>query len=256
MFTRGLLLSTLAFVSLLNADYVLEYQTGDSVQKFMYHSKSKAKLVNGSDSSSTIYKIGKKTYIVTGQKIVDVDEMRAMAESFGYNPAERIEESLPDFKIQKTSKRVKVAGVSGQVWIVSAAHDGESFQEEVVVTNDAEVVAAVRAMNKLFTAMMGASEGTSDQFELEKGYVIIKSGDMQLKSFKEMPVKAEEYKLPTTAKKQHMPTSQEINDKINRAMQKYKKEEEKRKKSHPVDDEENQEKVDIDKAANLLKSFF
>lgn len=255
MFKKGLLLSTMAFVSLLKADYILEYQMGDDVQKFMYHSEGKAKLVNSSDHSSSIYKIGKKTYIVTGQKIVDVDEMRAMATSFGYNPAEHIENAMPSFKIKKTSKRVKVAGVSGQVWIISGSEDGESFKEEVVVTNDSDIVVAVRAMSKLFTSMMGAEE-SSDKLELEKGYVIIKSGEMQLKSFQEKSVSADAYKLPTTAKKQHIPTSQEINEKINKAAENYKKEEEKRKKSHANESEENQEKINIDKAANLLKSFF
>ena len=258
MFKKGLVLSTMAFVSLLNADYILEYQSSDAIQKFMYHSEGKAKLVNdSSDSSSSIYKIGKKTYIVTGGKIVDVDEMRAMAASFGYNPAEHIENNIPSFKIEKTSKRVKIAGVLGQVWIVSGSQDGEAFKEEVVVTNDSDIVTAIRSMSKLFTSMLG-SEASSDEFklELEKGWVIIKAADMQLKSFKEIRVNAEEYQLPTTAKKQHIPTSQEINETITKASQNYEKEEAKRKKNQDNDDEASQEKINIDKAANLLKSFF
>ena len=242
---KSLFISVLALSSLLHADYVLEYKMDKDIQKFIYHSSSKSKLVMPSDEASAIYKIGKKSYIVSGKgqhkKIVDVDEMRAMANSFGYDPSEYEQEELFHPKITKSSKRVTIAGIKGQVWSVSASDGSET--QEIVVTNDTRVVKTVRAMEALFRNMSGADAENGDMLEIEKGYVIIKADDLKLHSFKEKDINSQEYALPTDAKRESMP---KFDRKKLEALQKKLEE-------HQRDAEEN---VDADKAVDMLKSFF
>jgi len=258
--------------SMLSADYVLEYNMDGEIQRFMYHDASKAKLVTPSDDSSAVYKIGDKTYIVSGsgknKKIVDMDEMRAMVNSFGYDPSAYNQEETFKPKIKKTSKRVTVAGIKGYEWIVSVDDNGEE-SEKVVVTNDKRVVKTVRAMKNLFTSMSGINTENNDLFEIEKGYVIIKANGLVLSSFKEKNIDKSEYTLPTDAQKQKMPKYdqkkmealqkhlEEIAKEVEKEVEKAKAEaESKAKKDTKKQDNASQEDLDTQKAVNLLKSFF
>jgi hypothetical protein len=200
------------------ADYILEYQIEEDSQKFMYKNSTTAKLENLSqDDKSTIYKIDKKSYIVTydrGEaKIVDVEQIKAMANSFGFDASEHMheEETPQSIKIKKTGKRLKVAGINGEVWSVIAYENGLKQTSEVVVTNDKRVLTSVRAMEKLFGSMSGAEHEESG-LEIQKGYVIIQAEGMRLTSFKEAKVSADEYKLPKNASQQDMSIGSGVSD--------------------------------------------
>jgi len=215
---KYLVIAVVFFATLLQADYILKYQMDTDEQTFMYHSDSRSKMVSMSDGEkSEIYKIGKKSYIVSyegGQKtVVDMDAMKKMSQSMGYDASEYKEEmQKPNFKIKKTSKRVTVDGIKGQVWIVSGEDDGEKFKEEIVVTKDKKVVKSIRAMYQLFASMSGTP--MEDSFlEIQKGYVTIKAPDMRLKSFSEKKVASSEYQLPKDAKGQKMPDFSKLKSK-------------------------------------------
>ena len=248
MIKKVLVLSSLAVVTLLNADYVLEYKMDDETQTFMYKNDSALKMIT--TDSSAMYKIGDKTYLVRGKTVVDMADMRKIADSFGYDSSVYQEEvSSLKPQIKKSSKRVNIAGIKGEEWIVSGTEDGEHFEEKVIVTKDKRVVTAVRAMTNMFSSM---TDGSADTFELEKGYVLIQSDGMELKSFKEMKIDKSEYKLPKGYKKQDIPTRDSINAVVEKATNDYKARESQREE--PKTQKEKDEEVD--KAVNLLKSFF
>lgn len=205
-----MLIASVFLVSSLQADYILKYQMDDEVQTYMYHSDTQSKLINGSGSEKQeIYKIGKKVYIVSydGNKktIVDVDEMKKMAQSFGVDASQYMEENkAPEFKIKKTGKRVTVGGVKGEVWILSGEEDGEKFKTEMVVSKDKKLARAVHSMFDTITSMSGAQ--MEDNFlEPKKGYIAIKADGMVLKSFTQEKVSSSEYKLPKDGQKQNIP---------------------------------------------------
>lgn len=217
---KKLIMGLIVVSTLTQADYVMEYQMEEDTQKFMYKNSSTAKLINNSEGDrSSIYKIGKKTYIVTNngrdKKIVDMDEMKAMANSFGFDPSQHMheEEMPPAPKIRKTGKRVKVAGVNGEVWSVSVYEDGLKHTSEMVVTKDKRVVKSVRSMSSIFTSMSGGMDAGSG-LEIKKGYVIIQADGMRLKSFKDKKVNANEYKLPNDASKQDMAIGAGVSDEL------------------------------------------
>lgn len=205
------LIISLFLVSTSQADYILKYQMDDEVQTYMYHSDTKSKLINGSgDNKQEIYKIGKKVYIVSYQgnkkTIMDMDEMKKMAQTFGGMDSSqyREENKAPEYKIKKTGKRVTVGGIKGEVWIISGEEDGEKFKTEMVVSKDRKLAKAVHSMFDTMTSMSGAE--IEDNFlEAKKGYVTIKADGMALKSFSDEKVSSSVYQLPKDGQKQKIP---------------------------------------------------
>ncbi|MEA2091196.1 MAG: hypothetical protein U9O83_02390 [Campylobacterota bacterium] len=249
MFYKSLIIVMFSFLTLLQADYVVEYEMSGEVQKFLYSDASHSKMINRSNDNekSEIYRIGKKVYIVTGRDgnkhIIDVDEMRAMSKAMGFDAsqyAKEAQEDAKDYKLTSTGKKVKVGGVRGEVYIIKGTFDGKAYKQEIVLTKNKKVVKAVRAMFSLFGAMSGI-ENSEDFSEVKKGYVTIKSDDMQLKSFKSMKIAKSEYELPKDAKKEKMPT--------------YKKPP-KRETAPKAEEREADEDVKMDEAMDMLKSFF
>jgi len=207
---KYLLTAILALTTLLQADYVLKYQMDTEEQTFMYHSDKSSKMINKGDGEKReIYRIGKKIYAVSydngRKKVIDMDEMRKMSQSMGYDASQYQEEiQKPKLKVKKTGKRVTVGGVRGEVWIVSGVEDGKKFKEELIVTKDRRVVKTARAMFDLFMSMSGV-ETESNFLEIQKGYITIKAEGMELKSFSEKKVASSEYQIPKDAKKQKVP---------------------------------------------------
>ncbi len=215
MMRKSFIIVLMALTTLLQADYILEYQMENDIQKFMYHSSTRSKMINHSDrDKSEIYKIGKKIYIVTddnGKKnIVDVDDIRKMSKSMGFDASQYIQkQEKPKYKIKKTGKRVKVGGISGEIWVVSGTYNGEKFKDKIVVTKDKRVIKAIHAMYSMLGSIGGAS--VDDSFlEVQKGYVTIKADGMKLKSFSNKRIASSEYQLPKNAKKQQMPNIKKI----------------------------------------------
>jgi hypothetical protein len=212
MIFKSLITVSLLTATLLQADYVSTYNLGGEIQTFMYHDSDHAKLINsGEDESSAIYRIGKKVYIVSKEngrtKVVDMDEIKKMAQAFGggAKPQREQESEMPEFKITKTGKRVTVGGVRGEVWIVKGVDEGKPFTEKLVVTKDKRLVKSTREKMKLLTQMSDGSDDIQNIFEIEKGYVTIKAENIKLVSFKEKSISKNEYQLPKDAQMQKMP---------------------------------------------------
>lgn len=214
MLKKIVLTTSLSLVTLLQADYITTYQMGSGTQTYMYHDASHAKMITNEDGErSEIYRIGKKTYAVShedGQtKVIDFDQMRAMAKSLGGGSQQQLEKASrkkEKFNIDKTGKHVTVGGIKGEVWIVEGYEKGEKFKQEVVVTKDKRVSKAMNVMMKMFADMSGNDAGEmQDVFEIEKGYTVIKADEMVLKSFEEKKVSKSTYELPKDAQMQEMP---------------------------------------------------
>ena len=82
--------SLLLSMSLLQADYLLKYSMDGNNQLFMYHSDTTAKMViDGEGQEKSIYKIGKKVYLVSshnGKKVVmDMDKLKQLQKAMGFD---------------------------------------------------------------------------------------------------------------------------------------------------------------------------
>ena len=226
------------FLSPLNADYILEYKMDEEVQKILYHDAATAKIIT-SQENSAIYKIGQKTYIVTNNTIIDADEMGKLVNAYA-PPNEELKEKV-SYKIEKTGKKVKVAGITGEIWIITGEADGEPYKKEVAVTKDERVVKVFEVMNSMLSRMSGRD--TTEIFEITDGYVPLKVEGMVLQSFSDTKVPSSEYILPKTAKKQNLPSPELLQGMFNSYTQ-----------ESSEDEEDNS--VDLEQAENLLKSFF
>jgi hypothetical protein len=186
----------------LRADYILAYQMDDGVTVFKYKDKNHAKMTLPQDEgeSSEIYAIDKKSYVVSQHNgvisIMDVNKAKGFMSSMGFSlQIEEQEPPKPEYKIVKTGKKQKVAGVSCEEWILKDKNTNE--QTTILVTKDKNVVQATQKMFDML-ALMGGS--TQNFYELEKGYVIAKAEGMELKSFKTKSLPISEYALPDTSK--------------------------------------------------------
>jgi hypothetical protein len=212
MIIKSLISVSLLTATLLQADYISTYDMDGESQTFMYHDSTHVKMINrGERESSSVYRIGKKVYIVSVEngktKVVDMDEMKKLANSFGGGVKQpKQEKSKVDFDIDKTGKKVTVAGIKGEVWIVTGTDNGEPFKQKLVVTKDKRVLKTIRAQMDMFSQMANGEIDTDmNMFEIEKGYVTIKADSMVLKSFQEKDVAKSEYELPKDAQMQKMP---------------------------------------------------
>ena len=197
MIFKSLITVSLFTAVLLQADYISIYDMDGETQTFMYHDSTHSKMINkGDGEASSIHRIGKKVYIVSKKngktEVMDMDEMKKLANTFGGAEAKsqtKKDGNLEKFDIKKTGKKVVVAGVKGELWIVSGHDDGEPFKQELIVTKDKRVLKTVRAQMDLFSQMSGGEvDTTQNMFEIEKGYVTIKADGMVSKSFKERDV--------------------------------------------------------------------
>lgn len=213
-------MTSLLFLSVAQADYILKYKMDTDSQTYMYHSGISSKLSMASGHEKTeIYTIGKKVYLVSydgaNKTIMDMDEMKKMSQAFGAmdSSAENAKQRAPKYKIIKTGKKEKIAGISGEVWIVSGKEDGEKFTQEMVVTNDKKVVKVAHSMFNTFANMSNSNEG-QEMLEPQKGYVILKVDTMVLKSFEELKLPSSTYQLPKDGQEQKMPDFSKLKKKV------------------------------------------
>ena len=202
MIKRSLIIVLMAFVTLLQADYVVKYNMDGEIMEFMYKNSTTSKMTtNSEDAKVEIYHIKKNSYLVShgeeGVSVVDVNKMKSKAKQMGFDPSMYAEkQEKPNFTIKKTGKKVKVGGIKGEEWILKGKEDGESYTTKVVVTNDKNVVKTMRA---LFTSMSDMTSGMAagdNLFEIKKGYVLIKADGMKLESFKSKTLSSNVYKIP------------------------------------------------------------
>jgi len=202
MIKKSLIIALMAIVTFLQADYIVKYNMDGDTMEFMYKNSTTSKMVtNSEDGKVEIYHINKNSYLVShgeeGVNVVDINAMKAKAKEMGFDPSKYAEKrEKPNYSIKKTGKRVNVAGIKGEEWIVKGEEHGESYETKVVVTNDKNVVKTMRAMFASISDMSSGMASGENPFEMKKGYVVIKADGMRLESFKSKNLSSSVYKLP------------------------------------------------------------
>ena len=75
---------------------------------------------------------------------------------------------------------------------------GQVYSQHVVVTSDPTVVKVMRSMFTAYSKMNGEILDLQNIFEIEPGYMLIKTDNMGLESFVEVNLLPEVYALPQT----------------------------------------------------------
>ena len=196
------LISLLALSTQLMADYVLKYKMSGETQTYKYKDSKNEKIVlDAKDGHSEIIKNVKSIYMVSYEddgevSAVDMKAMKARAASYGMDISQmQFQPESLEYKIKKTSKKVKLAGIDGEVWIIYKKGSKSDKGEKIVVTKNKEIVKAVKSMFALYSNMSGFKIDNS-YIELEKGYVTIKAPEMELTSYKRTKVSKKEFEIP------------------------------------------------------------
>lgn len=203
-----------------NYTMVMKNKTNDNVtQTVKYQDDEHMNFISQRDGrpESAFYVIGEKAYSVnySGDEItyIDVDEMREMLNAFGNAGLYLSEKSYQErkdemqFKVIRKKGSTTVAGIRGETWVVSYMQDGKKITEEIVVTKDKGVKKIYRSWGVLFNRVFQPEEPVELEkyYEVESGYVAIKSKDMEVASFSDDAIDPSELKLPEGAKQQSMP---------------------------------------------------
>lgn len=187
---------------LLHADYILLYDMETEKIQYTYKNNSTSKMINNSeDGLKSVYLIDDNTYLVSqtpsGLKIKDANNLAIKKRV--YDPSAHVaKQTKPNYKIKKTSKRKTVAGIDGEVWMVFGRDGGQVYSQYVVVTSDPVIVKIMRNMFTAYSKMNGEILDLQNIFEIEPGYMLIKTDNMKLASFQELTLSPDIYTLPKT----------------------------------------------------------
>ncbi len=204
-----LFVTLLLLLLTLHADYIIKYKFGkDATMTFFYKNPHISKLVfQSKDGKSEIYNIKGKQYIAVYEQghlvtLIDFDQMKQQMQSMGIDlnaMMQQSQKSKPKISIKKSGKYKKVAGMKGEVWIVSRNENGKRVTETVVVTKNPSFAKASKLMFESFASMnqMDPSSQNSHDYSYLNGYGLLESDSgMILQSFQEKKVAKKEYTLP------------------------------------------------------------
>ena len=249
------------------ADYLLQYKVDSEQMQFYYKDKTNVKLVPKENicEGGEIYRIGEKIYSVSYAhgKLVTVDLLKAKGflDAFGVTvtKSEDVAGIYDDYIIEKTSHSKTVAGIKAYKWILKDPQSKET--RSIYVSNNQKLIEVTKAMSALFGKFSGDS---SDFFAIDKNYVVVESNDMKLLEFKKSTFVKSTFKLPNRHSKKlkmcqkavqasHIQEREEEPVLQHASGQKASKSESIHKNSS---DSNPVSKEDVQKAADLLKSFF
>ena len=185
---------------LLHGDYILVYDMDTDKIKYTYKNLSTSKLVNNSeDGIKEVYVIDDNIYLVTrsnsGIKIKDANNLKVKKRVYD-TTAYAAKKTKLNYKIKKTSRRKNIAGIDGEVWMVYGREGGQIYSQYVVVTNNPKVVKVIKGMFISYSKVHGEILDLQNIFEIEPGYVLIKTDGMKLESFAEVNLSPKTYALP------------------------------------------------------------
>ncbi len=195
------ILFTLLFLSpLVYGDFVLVYNMETDHIKYIYKNISTSKMVNNSeDGIKSVYVLDDNVYLVrytpSGLKIINANNLKVKKRIYD-TTAYIAKKTKPNYKIRKTKKHENIAGINGEVWMVFGQDGGQVYSQYVVVTNDQNVVKVMRNMFIAYSKMDGEILDLQNIFEIEPGYMLIKTDSMQLESFVEVNLDPSIYNLP------------------------------------------------------------
>jgi len=214
---KKIILVSSLLASVLYADFTMVIKGGEFEQTLQYKDEKNAKLtMSQEEGAAQMFIIGGKAYTLSeqrGEKVYyDVDEMRAMMGAMGMDRmvSGKVSQAKEEADIQVLKKKgsERVAGIKGRVWTVKYKDpaEGRYVTEDMVVTDDDDIVEAMQAWGAVLTRTMPTDEdiGFDDMTQIEKGYVVIKTKEFELASFKEGHIPRAEIQLPPDARKESM----------------------------------------------------
>lgn len=203
-------------------DYTMVFSTNNDAAKSIlkHHDKTHMKFesFDGKTNVSSLYVIADKAYIVSksedGLTYMDTDEMQKLLSTLGNIASYEMQTDYSkmrkesQFKILSKKGSKRVAGFKGEVWEVSYLEDGKTIHDEIVVTKDKELKSALHDWSTTVNRVLKPRKPLEIEkmFEIEPGYYVIKSNQMQLESFDRTKLASTELSLPKGAKKQSMPS--------------------------------------------------
>ena len=196
------ILTTLS--TLLYADYVLIYNMDYDKIKYTYKNNSTSKMINYTENGTkSVYLLDDNTFLVTqtpsGLKIKNANNLKIKKRIYDSNMyAAKL--TKPNYKIRKTKRHENVAGIKGDVWLIFGQEGGQVYSQYVVVTKNPKVVKVMRNMFIAYSKMDGEILDLQNIFEIEPGYMLIKTDSMTLESFAEVNLSPKMYNLPKSTK--------------------------------------------------------
>ena len=199
---KSFLFILLTLSALLHADYVLVYDMDIDKIKYTYKNISTSKMVNiTEDGVKSVYVIDDNIYLVSqnksGIKVKSANHLKVKKRIYD-TTAYIAKQTKPNYKIRKLKRKETVAGIEGNVWMVFGHDGGQVYSQYVVVTSDPRVVKVMRNMFLSYAKMDGHILDLQNIFEIEPGYMLIKTDSMKLVSFGEVNISPKMYDLPKT----------------------------------------------------------
>ena len=254
-------------------DYLLEYTGADGKSRIYYKDKEHIKLLPVEDvcQGGEIYKIKKKIYSVaySGGYLVTVDLLKAknfmgsMGISVTAADSEDVAGAYDDYTITKTSKTKRIAGIKAYKWILS---DPQTKEKEVIwVSSDKRLLQVTQGASTLFSAL----SGDNVNYFLIDGWVVVQGSDFTLSDFKETTFPKSTFKLPNKRSKTLKMCAKRSQEMELKDEDSYIDEQNSEIDTKPSKTQDIKQKVpnnentkddlsaeDIQKAADMLKSFF
>ncbi|MEA3455929.1 MAG: hypothetical protein U9R26_05440 [Campylobacterota bacterium] len=111
----------------------------------------------------------------------------------------------PFFTILKKGAAKTIAGIAGEVWQVESEEDGRKYQEEIVVTNNKEVVEAMQTSLRILNQFGEGPYGMEIDHDLETmmlvadGYALLSAEGMVFKKLDRTKIPDTVFQLPKEA---------------------------------------------------------
>lgn len=168
--------------------------------KYTYKNISTSKMVNNSeDGVKSVHVIDDNIYLVSytasGVKIKNANNLKIKKRVYD-TTMYAAKQTKPNYQIRKTKRRQTIAGIEGEVWLVFGRDGGQVYSQYVVVTNNPKIVKVMRNMFISYSKMDGEILDLQNIFEIEPGYMLIKTDSMNLVSFAELKLSPKMYALP------------------------------------------------------------
>ena len=214
---KKILLVTGVMASVLWADFTLQYQIEGNMKQVVQYKDAQHVLITTSgehkgESSGQLI-IGDKKFMLIQQdgktKYMDMDimmqqmkQMRGMMDTDGSTYDKSY--PIPKFKVVHKGDKKKIAGVEGQVWTIEVNEDGKKEHMDVVVTDNDDVVEAVKKYSQImqqFTDMGDeGDDALSTLLNIKDGYAVISFDGMQLIKYSDNNIPNTVFALPAGMK--------------------------------------------------------
>ncbi len=204
---KKIILSIVTIVSFVFADFSLVYTLDDQSQMIVVYKDAKHLKITTKDANreSSQLVVGNRHFLVMdvrGKKeYIDMDKANKELGQLGNFMGMSEEKNRAIFKILKKGVRKHIAGINAQEWTVEVDDNGQKNRIKVYVTDDKRFVNAIKKLSKATKSFYQNTDNMFANFlEIKKGYAIVQSDDMRLKSFDTKRVDDAIFVLPKAQK--------------------------------------------------------